>query len=147
MFDFLQDLDNDIRDALLIQLRNLWTHTSTAIEGNTLTLGETAFVLEEGLTISGKPLKDHEEVVGHARAIDLIYDLIGRESNLTEKDLFDLHKAVQTERIIDVYKPAGAWKVEHNSTVIISGDRQIVFEYAHSGSKPCFAGRQYRDGG
>jgi Fic family protein len=147
MFDFLQDLDNDIRDALLIQLRNLWTHTSTAIEGNTLTLGETAFVLEEGLTISGKPLKDHEEVVGHARAIDLIYDLIGRESNLTEKDLFDLHKAVQTERIIDVYKPAGAWKVEHNSTVIIFGDRQIVFEYAHSGSKPCFAGRQYRDGG
>ena len=45
MFAFLQDLDNDIRDGLLIQLRNLWTHTSTAIEGNTLTLGETAFVL------------------------------------------------------------------------------------------------------
>jgi len=45
MFDFLQNLDNDIRDALLIQLRNLWAHTSTAIEGNTLTLGETAFVL------------------------------------------------------------------------------------------------------
>ena len=45
MFNFLKDLDNDIRDALLIQLRNLWTHTSTAIEGNTLTLGETAFVL------------------------------------------------------------------------------------------------------
>ena len=76
MFNFLQNLDNDIRDALLAQLRNLWTHTSAAIEGNTLTLGETAFVLEEGLTISGKPLKDHEEVVGHARAIDLVYDLI-----------------------------------------------------------------------
>ena len=45
MFDFLKDLDNDIRDALLVQLRNLWTHTSTAIEGNTLTHGETAFVL------------------------------------------------------------------------------------------------------
>ena len=114
MFAFLQDLDNDIREALLAQLRNLWTHTSTAIEGNTLTLGETAFVLEEGLTISGKPLKDHEEVVGHARAIDLIYDLIRRESDLTEKDLFDLHNAVQTERIIDVYKPVGAWKVEPN---------------------------------
>ena len=130
MFDFLQDLDNDIRDALLIQLRNLWTHTSTAIEGNTLTLGETAFVLEEGLTISGKPLKDHEEVVGHARAIDLIYDLIRRKSDLTEKDLFDLHKAVQTERIIDVYKPVGAWKVEPNSTVVVSGDTQTIFEFA-----------------
>ena len=130
MFDFLQNLDNDIRDALLIQLRNLWTHTSTAIEGNTLTLGETAFVLEEGLTISGKPLKDHEEVVGHARAINLVYDLIRRESDLTEKDLFDLHKAVQTERIIDVYKPVGAWKVEPNSTVVVSGDTQVIFEYS-----------------
>ena len=130
MFDFMQDLDNDIRDALLAQLRNLWTHTSTAIEGNTLTLGETAFVLEEGLTISGKPLKDHEEVVGHAKAIDLIYDLIRRRSDLTEKDLFDLHKAVQTERVIDVYKPVGAWKVEPNSTVVVSGDTQTIFEYA-----------------
>jgi Fic family protein len=89
MFDFLQNLDNDIHDALLAQLRNLWTHTSTAIEGNTLTLGETAFVLEEGLTISGKPLKDHEEVVGHARAIELVYDLIRKKSDLTEKDLFE----------------------------------------------------------
>ena len=130
MLDFLQDLDNDIRDALLVQLRNLWTHTSTAIEGNTLTFGETAFVLEEGLTISGKPLKDHEEVVGHARAIDLVYDLIRRESDLTENDLFDLHKAVQAERIVDVYKPVGAWKVEHNSTVMLSGDGQIIFEFA-----------------
>ncbi len=66
MFDFLQDLDNDIRDALLAQLRNLWTHTSTAIEGNALSLEETAFVLEEGLTISGKPLKDHTDLNGSA---------------------------------------------------------------------------------
>ena len=130
MFNFLKNLDNDIKDALLTQLRNLWTHTSTAIEGNTLTLGETAFILEEGLTVSGKPLKDHEEVVGHARAIDLVYDIIRRKSDLTENDLFDLHKAIQTERIFDVYKPVGAWKVEPNSTVIISGDTQTIFEYA-----------------
>jgi len=130
MFYFLQDLDNDICDALLAQLRNLWTHTSTAIEGNTLTLGETAFVLEEGLTISGKPLKDHEEVVGHARAIDLVYDIIRQGSDLTAMDLFDLHKAIQTEQIIDVYKPVGAWKVEPNSTVIVSGDIQTIYEFA-----------------
>jgi len=130
MFDFLKDLDNDIRDALLIQLRNLWTHTSTAIEGNTLTLKETAVVLEKGTTISGKPLKDHEEVVGHAKAIDLVYDFIRSGADLTEKELFDLHKAVQTERIIDVYKPVGAWKVEPNSTVIVSDNDQIIFEFA-----------------
>lgn len=130
MFEFMKDLDKDIRDALLKQLRNLWTHTSTAIEGNTLTLGETAFVLEEGLTISGKPLKDHQEVVGHARAIDLVYEFVGGGSQLTEKNLFDLHKAVLTEQAMDVYKPVGAWKVEPNSTVIVSGNNQIIFEYA-----------------
>ena len=105
MLNFLNGLDNDLRKALLIQLRNLWTHTSTAIEGNSLTLAETAFVLEEGLTISGKPLKDHEEVVGHARAIDLVYDLVQNETPFTEKQLFSLHKAVQTGIIVDVYKP------------------------------------------
>lgn len=130
MFDFLKGLDRDLREALLIQLRNLWTHTSTALEGNTLTLGETAFVLEEGLTISGKPLKDHQEVTGHARAIDLVYQLTARGGELAEQDLLALHRAVQSEQIIDVYKPVGAWKVEPNSTVIVTGDRQIVFEYA-----------------
>ena len=70
--------------------------------GNTLTLGETAFVLEEGLTISGKPLKDHEEVVGHARAIDLVYDLVQNKTDFREKELFSLHKAVQTQAVIDV---------------------------------------------
>ena len=44
--------------------------------------------------------------------------------------MFDLHKAIQTERIIDVYKPVGVWKVEPNSTVIVSGDTQIIFEFA-----------------
>jgi len=66
--NFLHGLDNDLKQSLIKHLRDLWTHTSTAIEGNTLSLGETAFVIEEGLTVSGKPLKDHEEVVGHAIA-------------------------------------------------------------------------------
>ena len=76
--EFLKNLDSDLKSALKAQLRDLWTHTSTAIEGNTLTLGETKFVIEEGLTVSGKPLKDHHEVVGHARAIDLIYAMVGK---------------------------------------------------------------------
>jgi hypothetical protein len=44
--------------------------------------------------------------------------------------LFDLHKAVQTEQVVDVYKPVGAWKVEPNSTVIVTGNGQVIFEYA-----------------
>ncbi|WP_020586894.1 Fic family protein [Desulfobacter curvatus] len=130
MLYFLQNLDEDLQKALIIQLRNLWTHTSTAIEGNTLTLGETAFVLEEGLTISGKPLKDHEEVVGHARAIALIYGLLEQETPLTQEALFNLHKAVQTHVVLDVYKPVGNWKKEPNSTVGVVDEKQVVFEYA-----------------
>ena len=44
MLQFLRNLDPDLRAALHTQLRDLWPHTSTALEGNTLTLGETAFV-------------------------------------------------------------------------------------------------------
>ena len=73
---FYDHLDPDIQTILLAQIRNVWTHNSTSLEGNSLTLGETDFILEEGLTIQGKPLKDHNEVYGHAKAIELIYELL-----------------------------------------------------------------------
>jgi len=76
---FIESIDN-IRVALLIQLPNLWAHASTAIEGNSLAFGETAFFREEGMAVSGKLLKDHEEVVGHAWAIDLIYKMVRSDS-------------------------------------------------------------------
>jgi len=126
---FYDGLDEDLKRTLLVQMRNLWTHTSTAIEGNTLTLGETDFVLSEGLTVAGKPLKDHREVVGHARAIDLLYAMLDRES-LVEQDLFDLHGAVLTEVVVDVLSPVGRWKREPNSTNAITPDgRQVVIEF------------------
>jgi len=128
-FAFLSELDIDLRHALIKQLRDLWTHNSTAIEGNTLTLGDTHFVLEEGLTISGKPLKDHQEVIGHAKAIELLYGSL--DQPLSETFIFDLHKAIQTENITDIYKPYGAWKIESNDTYTISIDgSQRFIEYA-----------------
>lgn len=127
---YLQTLDPDLRAALQTQLRDLWTHTSTALEGNTLTLGETAFVLREGLTVAGKPLKDHQEVVGHARAVDLLYEYLAPDRIFGQEDLFALHKAVQTEVVFDYYKPVGAWKNEPNSTAGIVDNRQVLFEYA-----------------
>ncbi len=136
MLTFLHGLDPDLRQALLLQLRNLWTHSSTAIEGNSLTLGETAFVLEEGLTVSGKPLKDHEEVVGHARAVDLLYKFLEEGHVFAEDDLFALHKAVQTDVFFDVYKPVGRWKKEPNSTVGVIEGQQVVFEYTRPQDVP-----------
>ena len=126
---FLQGLDEDLKLSLLKQLRDLWTHNSTAIEGNTLTLGDTHFVLEEGLTISGKPLKDHQEVIGHAKAIELLYQTLSEP--LSESFIFDLNKAIQSEKMTDIYKPVGAWKVELNGTYAISKENlQTFIEYA-----------------
>jgi len=132
---FLRELDNDLRRELLAQIRDLWTHTSTALEGNTLTLGDTHFILQEGLTISGKPIKDHQEVLGHARAIELLYRCL--QAPLTESIVFELHTAVQTELVRDIYKPDGAWKVEPNGTHMVAADgRQVFIEYAMPSSVP-----------
>ncbi|SEK91307.1 Fic family protein [Ectothiorhodospira marina] len=125
----LGGLDRDLQQSLLSQIRDLWTHTSTALEGNSLTLGETKFIIEEGLTVSGKPLKDHQEVMGHARAIELVYNALG--GAVTESHLFDLHRAVQSELVADIYKPCGAWKVEPNGTYAVTEEeRQTFIEYA-----------------
>jgi Fic family protein len=128
-FAFLEGLDTDLRAALLNQIRDLWTHSSTALEGNTLTLGDTHFILEEGLTVSGKPIKDHQEVRGHARAIEILYQCIGKP--IKEERVFALHRAVQTEYIDDIYKPIGAWKLEANGTHVVGLDNKPRFiEYA-----------------
>ena len=126
---FLQGLDDDLRHQLLAQVRDIWTHDSTALEGNTLSLGDTHFVLEEGLTVSEKPVRDHQEVIGHARAIDLLY--LSLNEPLTADIVFALHKAVQTEAVTDIYKPQGTWKLEPNGAYAIGPDGgQVFIEYA-----------------
>lgn len=67
------------------------TYSSNAIEGNSLTETETKIVLEDGITIGGKPLKDHYEAVGHSEAFDLLYRL-AKNKEITEKDILRLHK-------------------------------------------------------
>ena len=118
---FLAGLDADLRQSLLNQIRDAWTHNSTALEGNSLSLGDTKFVIEEGLTVAGKPIKDHQEVIGHAAAITQIYDLLDRD--VTADDLFALHRSVQAERVVDIHKPLGSWKVEPNGTYAVDEPR------------------------
>ena len=127
---FLDGLNDDLRKRLLSQIRDAWTHSSTALEGNTLTLGDTHFILEQGLTISGKPLSEHQEVIGHAGAIDLIYCLLNEPLN--KASVFDIHKAVQISKVTDIYKPNGAWKVEPNGTYAVTElGEQVFMESAH----------------
>lgn len=134
-FKFLQDKTAVQREQILRNLRDLWTHNSTALEGNTLTLGDTHFLLEEGLTVSGKPIREHQEVIGHASAITLMYRALSRP--VTENTLFELHRAVQTEVIHDVFRPCGAFKVEPNGTYTIgANDERVYLDYAHPRDVP-----------
>ncbi|MFN0318478.1 MAG: Fic family protein [Burkholderiales bacterium] len=123
MTSFLHNLDEDIKRGLAQRLRVEWTHHSTAIEGNSLTEGETAFVIGEGLTIAGKSLKDHQEVMGHARAIDLVMELVEANREIAEADLFVMHGAVQTGVEIDIMKPVGKWKREPNGAMVVVQER------------------------
>lgn len=128
-FRFLEGKSAALQAETLNLLRDFWTHNSTAIEGNTLSLGDTQFILDQGLTISGKPIGEHQEIIGHASAIELIYKML--DTGVSEQGLFNLHKSVQTELIFDIDKPYGAWKVEINGTRIVGEDgRPRYLEYA-----------------
>ncbi|MBX3579553.1 MAG: Fic family protein [Rhizobiaceae bacterium] len=79
------------------------TFTSNAIEGNTLTAGETALVLEKGITVGGKPLKDHLEAIDHGRALDWILDVAaGQGTPITEADIRSLHGLVVAQSKPDI---------------------------------------------
>jgi len=101
------------KEALLKQLRVKWIFNSNAIEGNTLTEGDTSFIIENGLTVQGKSLSEHNQVIGHMKALDIVYGLLDKNT-IQEEDLFLLHKAIQTEILIDSERPNGAYKVIAN---------------------------------
>jgi len=75
------------------------TYNSNAIEGNSLTLKETAWVIQDGLTIKGKPLKDHLEARDHYEALEFLYETIEHNKQQTISEVFirTLHQLVVRE--------------------------------------------------
>lgn len=70
------------------------TYNSNAIEGNTLTLRETALILKEGITIGEKPLRDHLEAIGHRDAFEYVMTLADSNAELTERVIKEIHSLV-----------------------------------------------------
>lgn len=93
------------------------TYNSNAIEGNSLTLKETYLVINEGITVKGKPLKDHLEAKNHQEALDYLYELMekDRHNTFSENLIKSLNQIVQQN--IDK-EWAGRYR---NSSVIIGG--------------------------
>ena len=106
--DALRPLDPEVEQRVMDKFRLDWNYNSNAIEGNTLTLGETKIFLLEGLTAKGKPLKDHLDIKGHDEAIDFLLQFVRNEEILTEKDIRAFHEVLLKEPYeIDSVTPDG----------------------------------------
>ncbi len=71
-----------------------YTFESNRIEGNTLTLRETDLVINEGLTISGKSMREHLEAINHVEAISYIKQLMERNFPFNERELLSVHNLI-----------------------------------------------------
>ncbi len=95
------------------------TYTSNALEGNSLTESETKVVIEDGLTIGGKPLRDIYEATGHAKAYDFLYE-ISKNRPVSEADILELHRLFYQQIDKD---NAGVWR---KVRVFLSGSRRVL---------------------
>lgn len=100
-----------------------YTYESNRIEGNTLTLQETALVVNKGITISGKSVKEHLEAINHAEALQYIQDVAKGKTSITERVIKEIHylilKSIDKEN-------AGRYR---GANVRIAGSRHIPVQH------------------
>ena len=70
------------------------TYNSNAIEGNTITLRETALIINQGVTVEGKPLKDHLDIIGYKDAFEYVTSLVSENIPLSERVIKEIHSLV-----------------------------------------------------
>lgn len=121
--DLLKDKLNHLRknhsDKVAHAFDIEYTYESNKIEGNTLTLQETALVIEKGLTIGGKSLNEHLEAINHQHAIEFIKELAQTNNPITERELLQIHQLI----LQGIDNPnAGKYR---NVQVLISGAKHI----------------------
>lgn len=124
--DRLRPLPADVVRNLDAWFRVELTYTSNALEGNTLSRRETAVVLEKGLTVGGKTLKEHLEATNHARAIDFVSTLVDSRRIVSEQQLLRLH-----ELVLEGIDDANAGRYRNvavriaGSTVVLPNPRRV----------------------
>ncbi len=115
-----QEIDSyrPFEENLLLELKQFYrigfTYSSNALEGNSLTESETKVVIENGLTIGGKSIREHNEALGHSDAYSFLNEL-AKNNQIAESDILELHRLFY-HRIND--EKAGKYRHEQ---VFISG--------------------------
>ena len=132
--DAQKPFEQSIWHTIQAKLKIEWTYNSNALEGSTLTKGETYFFLQEGLTVEGKPFKDFLDARNHAEAVDYIYQIITDERPITtglikEFNALLLSGVTYTEAINylgeKVKKPATPGKFKHLPNHVLQQDGSI----------------------
>lgn len=109
------------------------TYNSNAIEGNSLTLKETFLVIHEGITVKGKPLKDHLEARDHHAALEYLYDLIDVDKKHTVSEILvrNLHQII-------VLETEEGWAGKYrNANVVIGGAKHTPPDALHVPGEMC----------
>ncbi|MBC8465234.1 MAG: Fic family protein [Parcubacteria group bacterium] len=117
----LRSLPKSAVQKLQEQLRIEMTYNSNAIEGNSLTLKETFLVVIDGITVKGKPLKDHLEAKDHHAALEYLYDLVEKDTRhtISERLIRTVHQLIMQETDKEW---AGRYR---NANVMITGANHI----------------------
>ncbi len=93
--DSLRPLPQAAVHRLQEQILTEWIYHSNALEGNTISLQETRLILETGLTIGGKSLREHFEVINHRDAIHYVEQLVQQpEEPITPFHVRQIHRLV-----------------------------------------------------
>jgi Fic family protein len=104
--DALRPLPPATTARLQADLRLQATYHSNALEGNTLSMRETQVVIENGITVGGKTLREHLEAVNHAQAFDLLIGLADVTMPITLETILLLHGSVMSSLL----PSAGEWR-------------------------------------
>jgi Fic family protein len=127
-----KDAHPELWPAVFEKLKLLWTADSNAIEGSSLSFGDTKFFLETGLTVEGKPLKDFLDARNHHDAIGMLFELAGQARPITEGALKELNALLlrgvasvpsvnrSGQRVEKAISP-GAYKREPNTVLQADG--------------------------
>ena len=107
------------------------TYSSNALEGNTLNERETAIVVEKGLTIAGKTVKEHLEAINHARALEIVYDYPQKKRDqLSLQDILTLHHLINGNDVMRTQSkelPKFTWEIkEHPVTIAADAHYDLV---------------------
>jgi Fic family protein len=129
-------LKPELWSAIQQKLRVDWTYDSNALEGSSLTRGETLFFLQEGLTVEGKPFKDFLDARNHAEAIDFVYQVVQEERPITPGLLKEINALLlsgitHTETVNEdghkVKKPVRAGEYKRLPNHVLQPDGTIHF--------------------